>query len=123
MHPDPRMAVGGKGAFRETAMIVRMWHGRVPTAKALAYREFLNDRAIPDYRSVAGNLSVHILERREGEVTHFITMTFWTSMEAIKGFAGDDAEVAKYYPEDKDFLIEFEPSVVHYEVVGQTSDN
>jgi heme-degrading monooxygenase HmoA len=100
-----------------------MWHGRVPTEKARAYREFLNDRAIPDYRSVAGNLSVHILERGEGEVTHFITMTFWTSMEAIKGFAGDDAEVAKYYPEDKDFLLEFEPTVVHYDVVGQASEN
>ena len=104
-------------------MIVRMWHGRVPTDKARAYREFLNERAIPDYRSVAGNLSVHILERGEGEVTHFITMTFWSSMEAIKGFAGDDAEAAKYYPEDKDFLLEFEPTVVHYEVVGHASGN
>ncbi len=27
-------------------------------------------------------------------------------------------EAAKYYPEDKDFLLEFEPNVVHYEVVG-----
>jgi hypothetical protein len=29
-------------------------------------------------------------------------------------------ERAKYYPEDKDFLLEFEPRVVHYEVVGQS---
>lgn len=27
---------------------------------------------------------------------------------------------AKYYPEDKDYLLEFEPKVVHYEVVGQS---
>ena len=101
-------------------MIVRMWHGRVPTSKAPAYRAFLNERAIPDYQSVAGNLRVYILERPEGEVTHFITMTFWENMAAIKGFAGDDVEVAKYYPEDKDFLLEFEPKVVHYEVVGQS---
>jgi heme-degrading monooxygenase HmoA len=99
-------------------MIVRMWHGRVPTTKADAYREFLNARAIPDYRSVKGNLSVHILERREGDVTHLITMTLWENLDAIKGFAGDDVEVAKYYPEDRDFLLEFEPKVVHYEVVG-----
>lgn len=101
-------------------MIVRMWHGRVPTAKAAAYRAFLNERAIPDYRSVPGNISVHILERPEGDVTHFVTMTFWESMEAIRGFAGDDVEVAKYYPEDKDFLLEFEPTVTHYEVVGHS---
>jgi hypothetical protein len=30
-----------------------------------------------------------------------------------------DAEVAKYYPEDAGFLLEYEPRVVHYEVVGQ----
>lgn len=100
-------------------MIVRMWHGRVPTEKAGRYREFLNRRAIPDYRSVPGNVSVHVLERAEGDVTHFVTMTIWESLDAIRGFAGADVEVAKYYPEDRDFLLEFEPNVVHYEVVGQ----
>ena len=101
-------------------MIVRMWHGRVPTSKAQAYRDFVNARAIPDYRSVEGNISVHILQRQEADVTHFITLTFWKDLESIKGFAGDDVETAKYYPEDKDFLLEFEPTVVHYEVVGRS---
>lgn len=101
-------------------MIARMWHGRVPAAKAAAYRQFLNGRAIPDYRSVPGNLSVHVLERREGEVTHFITLTFWDSLESIRAFAGEDLEKAKYYPEDADFLLEFEPRVIHYEVVGKS---
>jgi heme-degrading monooxygenase HmoA len=101
-------------------MISRMWHGRVPTSKAESYREFLNARAIPDYRSVAGNISVHILERNEGDVTHFITLTFWENLEVIKAFAGEDIETAKYYPEDEDFLLEFEPKVMHYEVVGQS---
>ena len=97
-----------------------MWHGRVPASKAEAYRKFLNGRAIPDYQSVEGNLSVHILERRDGDVTHFVTLTFWKDMDSIKAFAGEDVEAAKYYPEDKDFLLEFESRVVHYEVVGQS---
>lgn len=101
-------------------MIARMWHGRVPTVKARAYREFVNSRAIPDYQSAEGNISVHVLERTEGDITHFITLTFWKDMDSIKGFAGEDEEVAKYYPEDKDFLLEFESRVVHYEVVGQS---
>ncbi|HEY7752694.1 MAG TPA: antibiotic biosynthesis monooxygenase [Steroidobacteraceae bacterium] len=101
-------------------MIARIWHGRVPTPKADAYRAFVNARAIPDYRSVPGNLSVHILERREGDVTHFVTLTFWESLEAIRGFAGDDVEKAKYYAEDAEFLLEYEPRVVHYEVVGKS---
>ncbi len=101
-------------------MIVRMWHGKVPTSTAEAYREFVNERAIPDYQSVDGNISVHILERKEGDITHFITLTFWKDLDSIKAFAGEDVEAAKYYPEDKDFLLEFEQKVVHYEVVGQS---
>lgn len=101
-------------------MIARMWHGRVPAEKAESYRDFLNRRAIPDYRSVPGNLSVHVLERVEGNVVHFMTLTFWESMAAIRGFAGEDVAAAKYYPEDRDYLLEFEPEVVHYEVVGQS---
>ncbi len=101
-------------------MIARMWHGRVLSSKAEAYRRFLNERAIPDYQSVKGNLGVYILQRPDGDVTHFITLTFWDSVESIRGFAGDDIEVAKYYDEDRDFLLEFEPNVLHYEVVGRS---
>ena len=101
-------------------MIVRMWHGRVHHDDAAAYREFLNDRAIPDYQSVAGNISVKILERRGDDATHFITMTTWEKLEDIKTFADEDLETAKYYPEDEGSLLEFEPTVVHYKVVGSS---
>ncbi len=101
-------------------MIARLWHGRVPAGKARAYREFLNRRAVPDYQSVPGNLSVHVLERPEGDVVHFVTLTFWENMDVIRAFAGDDVARAKYYPEDRDFLLEFEPAVLHYEVVGRS---
>jgi len=99
-------------------MIARMWHGRVPSSKAAAYRAFVTGRAIPDYRSVPGNLSVHILEQADGNITHFVTLTFWEGLDAVRGFAGEDVDAAKYYPEDADFLLEFEPRVMHYDVVG-----
>ena len=99
-------------------MIARMWHGMTPAAKADKYSAFLNARAIPDYRGVSGNLAVYILRRDEGDKTHFVTLTFWESLEAIKGFAGEPVERAKYYPEDRDCLLEFEPKVQHWEVVG-----
>lgn len=101
-------------------MIMRLWHGRVPAGKADAYREFLNRRAIPDYQAVPGNLGVYILERRDGEVVHFMTLSAWENLAVIHAFAGEDIARAKYYPEDSGFLLEFEPQVQHYEVVGQT---
>ena len=101
-------------------MIARLWHGRVPTARKAAYRAFLNARAIPDYQSTPGNQSVFILERDEGPVTHFMTLTFWEDLDAIRRFAGDPVETAKYYPEDRDFLLEFEPTVTHWDVAGRS---
>ena len=96
--------------------IVRIWHGRTPREKADAYWRFLHDRAIPDYRSTPGNLEVKLLRRVDGDVCHFLTVTTWESMEAIIRFAGLPAEKAKYYPEDDDFLLEFEETVQHFEV-------
>jgi heme-degrading monooxygenase HmoA len=99
-------------------MIARLWHGRVLTSRAAAYRAFLVARAIPDYRQVPGNLGVRILERTEDAITHFQTLTFWNGIEAIRAFAGRDATLAKYYVEDAGFLLEMEERVQHWDVVG-----
>jgi heme-degrading monooxygenase HmoA len=98
--------------------IQRIWHGITLREKADAYQAFLIERAIPDYRATPGNLDVAILRRDEGDVSHFLTVTRWVSEEAIRVFAGDDLLKAKYYPEDAEFLLEFEPEVRHYAVVA-----
>jgi len=43
-------------------------------------------------------------------------LTFWESRDAIAKFAGQDIERAKYYDFDKNFLLELEPTVRHYEL-------
>ena len=101
-------------------MIARLWHGRVLPNEADAYEPFLAAREIPDYTRVAGNLGVRILRRDAKDAVHFVTLSFWESEAAIRAFAGDDLLKAKYYPEDADFLLEFEPQVVHYAVTGSS---
>jgi heme-degrading monooxygenase HmoA len=93
-----------------------MWHGKTPTAKADEYLAFLQRRALPDYRGTAGNLAAYILRRADGDVTHFITLTHWASLQAIEAFAGKDITRAKYYAEDSNYLLEFEPTVQHCEI-------
>lgn len=100
-------------------MICRIWHGRTSREQADEYAAFLEQRAIPDYRSVPGNLDVAVLRRDDGDVTHFLTMTHWESEQAIRAFAGEDVLKAKYYPEDAGFLLEFEPEVQHFNVVAK----
>jgi len=102
-------------------MIVRIWHGRTRRERADEYAAFLTLRAIPDYRGTAGNLDVSILRRDEAGVSHFLTVTRWESEDAIRAFAGSEVLKAKYYAEDKDFLLEFEDEVQHYRVVARAS--
>ena len=98
-------------------MIARMWHGRVPAEKSDEYHEFLKISGLKDYSGTEGNKGVFLLKKEEESITHFYTLTFWQDVESIKNFAGNDYEHARYYEEDKEFLLEFEPFVQHFEVV------
>jgi hypothetical protein len=49
-------------------------------------------------------------------VTHFLNLTFWDDFDAIKRFAGEDHDRARYYDFDPEYLIEMEPHVQHYEI-------
>lgn len=103
-------------------MIGRTWHGRVPTDKSEAYYAYLLRTGLTDYAATPGNRGVHVLRRTEGGVTHFLLLTFWDSLDAIKAFAGPDYARARYYPEDDEYLLEREPFVVHYEVLEPATD-
>jgi heme-degrading monooxygenase HmoA len=99
-------------------MVARIWHGRTTAANADSYLEYLRLTGIPDYRGTPGNLGAWVLRRVEGPEAHFITLTFWDSRKSIEAFAGKDIEKARYYPEDARFLLEFEPTVTHYDLFG-----
>lgn len=97
-------------------MIARLWHGRVPREKSSEYLRRMESIAIPDYRAVSGNRGAYFLHRVEGDVVHVVALTFWESRKSIEAFAGADIAAAKYYDFDREFLLELEPSVTHYEV-------
>ena len=97
-------------------MIARIWRGETTASDAEAYLGYLFESGIPAYRSTPGNQGAWVLRRIEGDVAHFITLSFWESREAIITFAGNNPEVAKYYPEDRKYLLRLEPNVAHYDV-------
>ena len=66
-------------------MIVRMWRGPVPKAKQAAYVDYLKQTGLNDYQKIAGNRGVYLLTRDLGDQVEFLTMTFWDSIEAVKG--------------------------------------
>jgi heme-degrading monooxygenase HmoA len=69
------------------------------------------------YRRTPGNEGAQLLTRDLGDGrTELITLSWWASIDDIKAFAGDNIEIAKYYPEDDEYLIDRETTVTHYEV-------
>lgn len=102
-------------------MITRMWHGRTDASAADAYSRFLQERAIPDYRATPGNQGAMVLRRNDGAVEHFMTISYWESVDAIRAFAGTDVLRARYYPEDDGFLLEKEAEVVHYDIIAKAT--
>jgi hypothetical protein len=97
-------------------MIARIWHGTVPASKADDYLNLMRRIALPEYQSTRGNRGAWCLYRTEADVTHFEMLTFWDDIDAIKRFAGDDYNLAKYYDFDPDYLLELETRVRHYDV-------
>jgi heme-degrading monooxygenase HmoA len=97
-------------------MIARIWRGVTPEEKAEQYFEYLMETGLKDYRAVPGNRGVQVLRRTYEGKTEFLLISLWESYEAIRAFAGNDLERAVYYPRDKEFLLELEPKVTHYEV-------
>ena len=95
--------------------ITRIWHGMTKAEHADEYLKYVENTGMKEYKMVKGIISAKLLRRIEGDLCHFLTVTEWDTYDSIKKFAGNDFQKAKYYPADKDYLLDFEENVVHYE--------
>jgi heme-degrading monooxygenase HmoA len=97
-------------------MIARIWRGLTANDQADEYLAYLRLTGLKEYRETPGNRGVFVLRRTQGERCEVVLVSLWESMDAVRRFAGNSPETAKYYPEDRRFLLEMEPNVRHYEV-------
>jgi heme-degrading monooxygenase HmoA len=102
-------------------MIARSWRGAVKTADAEAYAAYIDETGMRHYASTPGNRGAWMLTREIGELTEFITFSLWDSYDAVRAFAGDNHEVARFYPEDDRYLVERDERCHHWDVVRAAS--
>lgn len=100
-------------------MIARVWRGATRAADAAAYLEYLDRTGHAEYRRVPGHRHTVTMHRLDGDRAEFVVLTFWDSLDAIRGFAGTDVERAVFYPEDDRYLVERETRVTHFDVVHE----
>ena len=97
-------------------MIGRLWHGWTSRANADAYENLLRTKVFPGIHQVPGHTGAYLMRRVSGDEVEFVTLTFFTSMDAVRAFAGNDYEVAVVPPEARKLLSHFDERSVHYEV-------
>lgn len=111
-------ATGGSAqADTPKVTIARVWHGRTPQAKAEEYLQYLTAQGIKKIEALPGNRGAQIFRRTENGITDFTVISYWESREAIKQWAGNEIEKTRYLDKDKEYLLELEPTVKHFEVV------
>lgn len=99
-------------------MICRIWHGWTSPANADAYEQLLKSEIFHwiEGRNIAGYRGIELLRRPDGESVAFITMMWFDSIDAIRGFAGPDYETAVVLPAAAALLERFDARSTHYEV-------
>jgi heme-degrading monooxygenase HmoA len=108
--------LGFKRAYA-ARMIARMWRGWVGTDRAGAYVEYIERTGLAAYRTTPGNKGAEMWVRDLGDGrSEVTTISWWESLDDIRGFAGDDISRAVFYPEDDAYLVDRETTVTHHEV-------
>jgi uncharacterized protein YndB with AHSA1/START domain/heme-degrading monooxygenase HmoA len=98
-------------------VIARVWRGWVRTERLAEYVAIVDRTGLAGCRRTPGNAGAQLLTRDLGEGrTELITISWWTDLQHIKSFAGEDIELAIYYPEDDEYLLDRESTVAHFEV-------
>ena len=97
-------------------MIARIWRGWAPQATADDYRRHYESEVREHLQAVDGFRGARLLRRDEGREVMFTSITWFTSVDAVRGFAGDDYEQAVVEEAARQALSRWDARVSHHEV-------
>jgi heme-degrading monooxygenase HmoA len=110
-------ALAGEGpVLAPSPKIARVWHGRTPLARAAEYRQYLFDNGVKKIAEIPGNRGVQLMMRKTSDEAEFMVVSYWDSIDAIKGYAGATYEHVHDLPRDAEFLIDKEKLVRHFDL-------
>ena len=95
-------------------MITRVWRGWTARENADAYERFLLSELFPSMRAIIGFRDANVLRRDDGSEVAFVTLTRFDSLEAIRGFAGENYEWAVIEPKAHALLSHYDEHAQHY---------
>jgi len=97
--------------------VLRSWTGWIRPADRADYTAYLERTGLAEYRATPGNLgAVAVFRDLPDGRCEVRTLSFWRNRKDIVAFAGDDIDLAVFYPADDDFLVGRELTVAHFDV-------
>lgn len=98
-------------------MILGLWSAEMRASQVDAYIDYFEITGAKDYGATPGNLGYQLLfEDIDSERTRVMTLSWWSSEDDIRRFAGEDFSRARYYPEADRYLLTFPQTVQHFRV-------
>jgi antibiotic biosynthesis monooxygenase (ABM) superfamily enzyme len=97
-------------------VIARVWRGATLAENGDAYAAYLEESGMRAARGLPGSRGTLVLRRERAGYAEFETILLFDSMDDIRAFAGDELELAVFFPEDDGYLVERDLEVRHFEV-------
>jgi heme-degrading monooxygenase HmoA len=100
-------------------MIARIWRGWAPPATADDYQRHFESEVSGHLRTVSGFRGARLLRREDGQEVLFTSITFFTGLDAVRGFAGNDYEEAVVEEAARQALSRWDEQVSHHQVAAE----
>ena len=100
-------------------MICRLWRGWTTPENADAYERIVRGEVIPgiEARKIPGFRHIDLMKRDLGDEIEFQTLMWFDSLDAVRGFMGQDYEAAHVPARAQAVLADFDRRSAHYEVL------
>lgn len=102
-------------------MICRMWRGWTQPPNATSYESYLKGDLFPRVKQELGGRGYrgfHLLRRDRGDEVEFVTMLWFDSLEAVRGFAGTNYEIPVISEKAHRLLSRYSERCEHFGVSG-----
>lgn len=100
-------------------MIARIWRGWAPIATADDYERHYRTEVGEHLRAVSGFRGARLLRKEDGREVLFTSITFFTGLDAVRGFAGDDYEQAIVEDAARQALSRWDERASHHDVAAE----
>ena len=97
-------------------MIARVWRGWAPLDRAGDYQRHYETEVSEHLRAVRGFRGAQLLRREQDGEVAFTSVTWFTDLDAVRGFAGADYERAVVEEAARAALSHWDERVTHHEI-------